>query len=83
MSTASHSVSSAINLKCTEVISCMLVLNSCTCKYERNSDSYIMQIPDEISEKVSRANCWIKIQYTCRNELYNDMTIILETINIL
>lgn len=63
--------------------SCMFVLNSCTCKYERNSDSYIMQIPDEISEKVSRANCWIKIQYTCRNELYNDMTIILETINIL
>lgn len=42
-----------------------------------------MQIPDEISEKVSRANCWIKILYTCRNELYNDMTIILETINIL
>lgn len=49
MSTASHSVSSAINLKCTEVISCMLVLNSCTCKYERDSDSYIMQIPEETS----------------------------------
>lgn len=29
--------------------SCMFVLNSCTCKYERNSDSYIMQIPEETS----------------------------------
>lgn len=29
--------------------SCMFVLNSCTCKYERDSDGYIMQIPEETS----------------------------------